>query len=349
MFPRPSATAATLREAEGEGAERAGRLTGGRVRPGDPARGAHRRGAAGALEAPRVRRHGSTGLLLLLPRVRSPGRHPGAAGDAGEAGREGPPALRAPPAQAPAGGHGPETVWHITTKHLLAAWARFRPGVDRVRLEQWTEDHDRRADGEVLLRDGTKIALEAQRKLMTDDGWRARHRDYARQGVVDVWFWRPRVHFPHVVLDEGLPVWFYSVSKREAATSLGRPHARAHQWWQASDLSVFGLHHPPCALDELERVTMPLAVLGLGPGGAVLPEDLRKRVLDSQREAQEEAKQRKDGEARYARQVREARDRAARVPAPLPPPPVPAGGLRCEVCRRPLDPLLVKNRRHLLC
>ncbi|MFD8887560.1 competence protein CoiA family protein [Streptomyces erythrochromogenes] len=256
-----------------------------------------------------------------------------------------------PPGQAPAGGHGPETVWHITTKHLLAAWAWSRPGVDRVRLEQWTEDHDRRADVEVLLRDGTKIALEAQRKLMTDDGWRARHRDYARQGVVDVWFWRPRVHFPHVVLDEGLPVWFYSVSKREAATSLGRPHARAHQWWQASDLSVFGLHHPPCALDELERVTMPLAALGLGPGGAVLPEDLRKRVLDSQREAQEEAKQRKDGDARYARAVREARDRAARAPdpAPLPLPPVPAGGLRCEVCRRPLDPLLVKNRRHLLC
>ncbi|MFI1911384.1 competence protein CoiA family protein [Streptomyces microflavus] len=115
-----------------------------------------------------------------------------------------------PPGQAPTGGHGPETVWHITTKHLLAAWARSRPGVDRVRLEQWTEDRDRRADVEVLLRDGTKIALEAQRKLMTDDGWRARHRDYARQGVVDVWFWRPRVHFPHVVLDEGLPVWFYS-------------------------------------------------------------------------------------------------------------------------------------------
>ncbi|MFK0223770.1 hypothetical protein ACIQWN_36995 [Streptomyces vinaceus] len=124
---------------------------------------------------------------------------------------------------------------------------------------------------------------------------------------------------------------------------------RAHQWWQASDLSVFGLHHPPCALDKLERVTMLLAALGLGPGGAVLPEDLRKRVLESQEEAQEEAKQRRDGEARYARAAHEARDQAARAPAPLPLPPVLAAGLRCEVCRRPLDPLLVKNRRHLLC
>ncbi|MGY3062179.1 hypothetical protein ACVWZD_006477 [Streptomyces sp. TE3672] len=30
-----------------------------------------------------------------------------------------------------------------------------------------------------------KVALEAQRMLMTDDGGRVRHRDYARQGVVD--------------------------------------------------------------------------------------------------------------------------------------------------------------------
>ncbi|MGW5867095.1 competence protein CoiA family protein [Streptomyces sp. NPDC055239] len=165
-----------------------------------------------------------------------------------------------------------------------------------MRLEQWTQDCDRRADVEVLLCDSTKLALEAQRKLMTDDGWRARHRDYARQGVVDVWFWRLRVHFPHVVLEAGLPVWFYSVAKREAATSLGRPHPQVHQWWQAPYLSVFGLHHPPCALDELERVTLPLGSLRLGAGGAVLSQDLQKRLLESQRESGEEAKRRKDRE-----------------------------------------------------
>ncbi|MFG2651201.1 hypothetical protein [Streptomyces sp. NPDC048436] len=54
------------------------------------------------------------------------------------------------------------------------------------------------------------------------------------------------------------------------------------------DLSVFGLHHPPCALDELERVTLPLGSLALGAGGAVLPEDPQKRLLESQREAGEE-------------------------------------------------------------
>ncbi|MFD4483150.1 hypothetical protein ACFWPU_44570 [Streptomyces sp. NPDC058471] len=96
-------------------------------------------------------------------------------------------------------------------------------------------------------------------------------------------------------------------------------------------------------------MTMPLGSLGLGPGGAVLPEDLQERLLDSQRETREEAKRRKDSAVRYARAVRESQERVARAPAPVPLPPVPAGGLRCEVCRRPLDPLLARTRRHILC
>lgn len=48
---------------------------------------------------------------------------------------------------------------------------------------------------------------------------------------------------------------------------------------------MFGLHHPPCALDELERITLPLGALGLGAGGAVLQEGLQKRLLESPQEA----------------------------------------------------------------
>ncbi|MFJ8762933.1 hypothetical protein [Streptomyces cyaneofuscatus] len=81
-----------------------------------------------------------------------------------------------PPGQAPTGGHGPETVWHVTTKHFLAAWAWCRAGVDRVRLEAVDGRPRPVGDVEVLLQDGTKIALEAQRKLMTDEGGRAPHR-----------------------------------------------------------------------------------------------------------------------------------------------------------------------------
>lgn len=53
--------------------------------------------------------------------------------------------------------------------------------------------------------------------------------------------WRLRAYFLHIVLDEGLPVWFYSVSEQEAATHLGRPHSRVHRRWQAPGLSVSGL------------------------------------------------------------------------------------------------------------
>ncbi|MFE3906323.1 hypothetical protein ACFXPY_40275 [Streptomyces sp. NPDC059153] len=81
----------------------------------------------------------------------------------------------------------------------------------------------------------------------------------------------------------------------------------------------------------------------------MLPQDLHQRLLESQREAQQEATRRKDSEARHARAVRESQERAARAPAPVPLPPVPSGGLRCEVCNRPLAPELAKARRHILC
>jgi hypothetical protein len=112
---------------------------------------------------------------------------------------------------------------------------------------------------------------------------------------------------------------------------------------------VYGLHHPPCALDELERVTMPLGSLGLAAHGAVLPGDVHELLLDSQQEARREAKRRQDDAARYAQSVRDAQERAARAPAPAAPPRVPAGSLACEACRRPLGSLLAKARRHILC
>lgn len=49
--------------------------------------------------------------------------------------------------------------------------------VTRVRLEQRSEHRDRRADVHVVLDDGARLALEAQRELITDELWRARHRD----------------------------------------------------------------------------------------------------------------------------------------------------------------------------
>lgn len=253
-----------------------------------------------------------------------------------------------PAGKAPDGGHHPETVWHLTAKHTLARWARGLPTVAAVRLEQWTPSHDRRADVAVRLHDGTCIALEAQRELMTDDAWHRRHHDYARAGIRDVWLWRPGLHVPHVVLGEGLPVWFYAPSSGQIGTAFGRPHIRRHRWWEAEDLTVFALHHPPCPQDELDRHRLPLAALGLDLHGAVLPEGMWKSLHDSQQKVRQEAAQRRESEARYARQLRHVQQRRTADSRPAPP-PAPPGGLRCTVCKRPLASELAKAGRHILC
>lgn len=64
-----------------------------------------------------------------------------------------------PAGTAPPSGHRGETVWHINAKHRLARWARLLPNVMQVRLEEWTEHRDRRADVHVVLNDGARLAL----------------------------------------------------------------------------------------------------------------------------------------------------------------------------------------------
>ncbi|WP_455410025.1 hypothetical protein [Streptomyces hiroshimensis] len=112
-------------------------------------------------------------------------------------------------------------------------------------------------------------------------------------------FWRPGVHLPHAVLDEHLPVWFYIASKSSAWTAFGRPHPHRRRWWKTQDLAVFGLHHPPCPLDDLERQAIPLGELSLGPRDAELPEALNSKVQESQRQAREEAATWRESETRY--------------------------------------------------
>lgn len=75
---------------------------------------------------------------------------------------------------------------------------------------------------------------------MTDEAWRTRHRDYRRQGIIVVWFWRPRVLFPHIVLSEGLPVWFYVPSHAWLGRrSTGRTR-RCTGWREVKNPAVFG-------------------------------------------------------------------------------------------------------------
>ncbi|MGF6884464.1 hypothetical protein ABIA39_005699 [Nocardia sp. GAS34] len=48
-----------------------------------------------------------------------------------------------------------------------------------------------RSDVQVVFADGNRVVLEAQRSPVTDAQWRHRHHDYARNEVVDAWFWHP--------------------------------------------------------------------------------------------------------------------------------------------------------------
>lgn len=93
----------------------------------------------------------------------------------------------------PPNGHHPETIWHANAKQTILNWARHHVGVTHARTEHWTVDRRRRSDVSVMFADGTRLAIEVQQQPVTDEEWTARHQDYARTGIVDVWLWHPRI------------------------------------------------------------------------------------------------------------------------------------------------------------
>ncbi|MFB7739819.1 competence protein CoiA family protein [Streptomyces sp. NPDC056112] len=260
-----------------------------------------------------------------------------------------------PAGTAPPGGHSRETVWHINAKHRLASWARTLSNVAEVRLEQWTEERNRRADVHVVLTGGARLALEAQRELITDELWQARHRDYAAAGVRDVWFMRPDTRIPHVLFAEGTPAWTLYHREGEAEARLGQPHTRDPRWW-TKDLRLYAPHHPPCPGDEVVRERFPLAELGLNADGVVFPSAMNERLAQQaarvQRDAGEARRQHEQAQ-QWRREAASRQPRRPWKPTPLPPVrPVPrpaSGEPVCNVCHRPLAEPLVRYGRHILC
>ncbi|MET7344648.1 competence protein CoiA family protein [Streptomyces sp. NPDC005547] len=261
-----------------------------------------------------------------------------------------------PAGTAPPGGHNRETVWHINAKHRLARWAGAQPNVARVRMEQWTDRRDRRADVHVTLNNGARLALEAQRELITDELWQARHRDYAANGVRDVWFMRPNTRIPHVLFAEGIPAWTLHTRDDAAEARLGQPHPRKDPQWWTKDLRLFAPHHPPCPGDPLDCRRFPLADLALNADGVAFPPAMSEHL------AQEAARVRHDADQarrRHEQAWQRRRETAARTPMrPWQPPPLPpvqpiprptTGEPVCEICHRPLAEPLVRYGRHVLC
>ncbi|MFD9592071.1 hypothetical protein ACFWA9_04840 [Kitasatospora sp. NPDC059973] len=243
----------------------------------------------------------------------------------------------------PEGGHHRELVWQVSAKHLLTRWARSRHTVHSVRAELWNSGDSPRADVTVRLTDGTAVAVELPRTVLTDLAWRDRHRSHRTAGARDIWFWRPGTPVPRALLEKAVPIWSLDVFTGMVGALFGKPHQpRPVRWWDQDDLSVYASHHPPCPGDVLEPHHLRLNDLGLDRTGLVLPEPLRASLHQALQEVCGAAAQ--EGRLRAVGGQDQWRSTRSSPPAPRQRDP-----LLCRVCRQKLDPSLVRAGRHMLC
>jgi hypothetical protein len=187
-----------------------------------------------------------------------------------------------PPGMAPAGGrHSPESLWHAEGKLALRRWAADQGF--RARVEAWTADGRRRSDVEVLMPGGRRLAIELQRGEMSDAEWIARHEDYARAGITDLWLWHPDTRVPLVVFRHGQPGWRFDLEARKLGLIHARP-GRAAAWTLPQQARCQAVHWPPCPADELALVWMPLGsarltLLGIEPSAGTVDELERLAAL----------------------------------------------------------------------
>jgi hypothetical protein len=279
-----------------------------------------------------------------------------------------------PPGQAPVGGHHPESVWHLSAKAALAAWAGRQPGVADVAVERWTPDRARRCDVRVRFHGGRQVALEVQATPLTDREWSARHADYQRQGITDVWLWRPGTHPHWVVVAHGQPLWELDPGKERTYLLLGAAHDRPARWWTGEDLHLYAQHVPPCVGDTLLRRELPLSTIGLTAGGLVIPNPVHREINNARTAVRDAAEQARAAMARHTRPL--PTEPPARRPAPQsaqevgeglatrrpfvasypgrrrnprPLPPAKPGELACQTCGLRLDPILAGIGRHIGC
>ncbi|MFG1796663.1 competence protein CoiA family protein [Nocardia sp. NPDC049149] len=206
----------------------------------------------------------------------------------GRIGGERRPHFAHPPGMGPAGGqHEPESVWHLMSKMSLAVWARMQPGVVDVGTEVWLPNRARRADVRVRFNDGSQVGLEAQGYRITDADWISRHRDYERDGVVDVWLWHPDIPTAWSVLTStGHPqqLWTLDPLHEAVTVMVGAPH-RNRLAASDHDIAQQVQHLPPCLGDELVPYTYPLSQLVLTRQGISIPTELLHQLAEEQDQA----------------------------------------------------------------
>ncbi|MBF6133142.1 hypothetical protein IU501_09030 [Nocardia otitidiscaviarum] len=204
-----------------------------------------------------------------------------------------------PRGHGPVGGqHQPESLWHLTSKAVLAEWARRQPGVIDVRNEAWLPNHERRADVRVQFVDGSQIALEVQGSPLTDDDWQQRHHDYRRNQIVDVWLWHPDSP-PHWVVfsdpDRSQQLWTIDPKQQTVSLMVAAPHGHVPGQSTAVDEITYRVRHlPPCTGDRLVPHTYRLDELTLTDHGILVPASLQRLFaaeLQHERDRAERARQ----------------------------------------------------------
>jgi hypothetical protein len=168
-----------------------------------------------------------------------------------------------------------ETIWHLNTKLRLTRCAQALPCVAEARVERWTPDMTRRADVLVILRDGARLALEAQSRIIPDGRWEDRHADYAASGIADVWFMRPGAAAPYVLFEAGAQA--FTIHDNGVDIPLGHGHPRRDGWWN-EDPAILAWHYPPCAGDPITTSRFPLEHLTLDAEGLVIPGEVRAQI-----------------------------------------------------------------------
>lgn len=170
-----------------------------------------------------------------------------------------------PPGMVPPGGqHSPESLWHAESKQAIREWAEMRGFTARV--EARTADGRRRSDVEVVMPAGHRLAIELQRVEISDAEWIARHEDYARAGITELWLYHPDTRVPRVVFRHRQPGWRFDLK----TGTIGLIHAQpspADAWTSSHLTQCRAVHWPPCPADQLATKWMPLASARLTSNG----------------------------------------------------------------------------------
>jgi hypothetical protein len=259
-------------------------------------------------------------------------------------------------------------------KAVLAAWARRQPGVVDVAAERCTPDRARRSDVRVRFCDGRQVALEVQATPLTDQEWSARHADYQRQGIIDVWPWRPGTRHHWIAVDRGQSLWELDPSTERTYLLLGAAHDRPTCWWTEEDLHLYAQHEPPCVGDTPLRRELALSTISLTADGLVTPDSVRREINNARTGVRDAAERARAAMARHTRP--QPTEPSARRPAPPPTSQVAAGPaarqpsaasyqarsrkprplstakpseLTCKTCGLRLDPILARTGRHIGC